>query len=59
LVNFASKNLRHAKISVKDFERMNWIPKAREIMTENTTSKSPPDTTGTSIAAEEIIRFIT
>jgi hypothetical protein len=38
---------------------MNWIPKAREIMTENTTSKSTPDTTGASIAAEEIIRFIT
>ena len=59
LDNFASKNLSHAKISVEDFEGMNWIPKAREIMIENTTSKSSPDTTGASIAAEEVIRFIT
>ena len=59
LVDFASKNLSHANISVEDFERMNWIPEAREIMIENTTSKSPPDTTGASIAAQEIIRFIT
>ena len=51
--------MSHANISVEDFERMNWIPEAREIMIENTTSKSPPDTTGASIAAQEIIRFIT
>ena len=58
LVNFASQNLSDAKISVEDFERMNWMQKAREIMIENTASKSPPDAIGASIAAEEIIHFI-
>lgn len=59
LINFASSNLRHKKISVEDFERMNWVQNAREIMIDCSMLKSPPSSTGTSIAAKAILHFVT
>lgn len=57
LLDFASKELEHNKLTVNDFEKMDWMDTASSTMKE-LHEKSPKKTNGALLASEAILNFI-
>lgn len=57
LLDFASKELEHDKLTVNDFEKMDWMDTASSIM-KDLHEKSPKKTNGTHLASESILNLI-
>ena len=57
LLDFASKELEHNKLTVNDFEKMDWMDTASSTM-KDLHEKSPKKTNGALLASESILNFI-
>jgi hypothetical protein len=57
LLDYASKELDHDKLTVDDFEKMDWMDAASSTMKE-LHEKSPKKTNGALLASESILNFI-
>ena len=57
LLDFASKELEHNKLTVNDFEKMDWMDTASSTM-KDLHEKSPEKTNGALLASESILNFI-
>jgi hypothetical protein len=57
LLNFASKELEHDKLTVDDLEKMDWIETALSTM-KDLNEKSPKKINGTHLASKSILNFI-
>ena len=55
---FADKNLSHKEISIDDFEKMNWMENAREIMLQEIKINYCSKTSGSIKAAQAIVGLI-